>query len=158
MRGSCAGASGITDIPMQLVIGACVIAFAAPIFYSAYGDISENLATQRVERSIQDLMEVMELVLSGDDGSRMRSSFSIEGSGSCSIDVLKIGGPLDESPDKYIIEYSLSTGISKKFSLDPPFAMTGPSMEGLELGNGDHDLWVELMDREGSSYLLISSG
>ena len=156
MRGWCADTGGVAELPMQLMIGACILAFAAPIFYSAYGDLSENITSGRMEGEIDRMIEVMEQVLSGDAGSRMTIEISLEGTGSCNLEEFMIGGEPGSSR-RYIISYSLSSGYQRKFSLDPPFPITGPKEEGLKLGTGDHKLTIEnVEDDDRGGYLLVS--
>jgi len=52
MRGSSAGAMGISDMPVQLLIGAVILSLSAPLFASAYEDLSENIADQEAGRAV----------------------------------------------------------------------------------------------------------
>jgi hypothetical protein len=140
---------------MQLLIGACVIAFCTPIFHSSLEDFSENLARDKMDREIEGLLEVMNRVLSGDTGSRLDYHISVDGAGICGISKLRIGGPLLEGSERYLISYDMSPGPERKFTLDPPFPITSESNTTLELEKGCYRLWVELENNGEMEYLSV---
>ena len=143
MRGSSAGAMGISDMPMQLLIGAVILSLSAPLFASAYEDLSENIADQEAGRAVSSLIDTMETVLSGDEGSRLRITIELSGFGSCSFERMFIGGPLDEGSDMYILGYELGTGLSRSYSLKPPYPVTSADGRTLILTAGTHTISVE---------------
>ena len=155
MRDSSASASGISDLPMQILIGACIIAFAAPIFYSAYDDISSNVTENRIEEELNVLLETMELVLAGDFGTTIEINLDLKGFGSVSIDKISIGGPLDDSPERFVLSYALSNGYGKKFTLDPPYPIVSSENSTLELNSGSFDLKVTNERNEMENHILV---
>ena len=133
-----------------------MMSLTVPIFFSAYGDLSEDLTEGVVTRSIERMISAMEDVLSGDLGSVSYLDIDLDGFGSCSMDELNIGGPLSEGVDRYLIQYSLTTGSTGKFSLDPPFPITSEDGFGLTIGGGSYRIRIRRSMDDGQDHLVVS--
>jgi hypothetical protein len=140
---------------MQLLIGACLMAVSLPVFHSAYEDLSEELTVNDMDRSMSSLVSSMNEVLSGDNGSVMGLEMEISGFGSCKVQKVVIGGKLDGDPDEYLMTYSLSTGYSARFALDPPYPISSPEGTSLELPPGTHQLSMRKVESGNIGYLEI---
>lgn len=155
MRGASVSDFGISDIPMQLLIGACLITFAAPIFMSAYGDLSEHLTDEMIREEIDGIMIAMEEVLSGEAGSRKVIDVDLIGFGSCNLEFLAIGGDNSEGSDVYLIRYDLSTGLSRHVSLDPPFPIWARDGGSFRIGPGEYTIGISRQNDDGRDHLEI---
>lgn len=156
MRDMSASNLGISDLPMQLLIGACIISFASPIFYSAYGDISSSMTEASVENVIMEMLDKMELLLAGDHGSRTSMDLDLQGFGNVGIDRVSIGGPLKGGGQRFIISYVLTDGSRGMFSLDPPYPISSADNSTLTLSFGDHDLVMINMDSGIEDHIRVS--
>jgi hypothetical protein len=155
MRDSSATDMGISDIPMQLLIGACVIAFAAPIFYSAYDDLSSTITISEVADELSELLDSMELLISADPGSRLQVELEFKGFGSVNVEEVSIGGPLAFGPERFLIEYRLSDGYFEKFTLDPPFPIVTVDNSTMSLSEGKHELMITYVDSNIEDHIRI---
>jgi len=155
MRDSSASNWGVSDIPMQLLIGACIISFAVPIVYSAYDDLSSRMTEASIEREIKEIMEKMEILLSADHGSRSTMNLDLDGFGTVSLESLKIGGALGYDPNRFLISYSLTDGTGGKITLDPPYPMTSIDNSTLELSSGTYELVITNVGSQFEDHLLV---
>jgi len=144
MRGSSVSDSGMSDIPVRLMIAAVLTSLAVPAMWGAYGDLSRNMTESEVEGDIMDLLHVVEDVINSGPGSTMEIDIELRSWGTCRLDNVVIGGFLNGSgPDRYLARYALDGEKGGFLSLDPPLAMTLASGEGsLELSEGNHRIRV----------------
>ncbi|MGA1848748.1 MAG: hypothetical protein ACMUHB_05340 [Thermoplasmatota archaeon] len=140
MRGSSASTSGISDMPVRLIMAAVITSIALPVIWGAYSDLSTTMTVSGIEHEIGELLLSIEEVVNGGVGSTIEIDLEFRSWGLCNIDKVTIGGDLnDTGPDRYLARYSIDGGRGSFLSLDPPLAMTLASGEGsLELSEGSH--------------------
>ncbi|MEA3559252.1 MAG: hypothetical protein U9R75_08375 [Candidatus Thermoplasmatota archaeon] len=157
MRVSSAGDHGVSDIPMRLLMAAVIMSMSFPVFWGAYDSLSEKMTVSSVERELGNLLEVVDDVMSGGEGSTLDVSISLSSWGSSTLEYVRVGGPSDNNDSStFKAEYSIS-GYGRSFlALDPPIRMRTPDGYDLELQEGDHDLKIVNTIVRGSPVAEIS--
>jgi len=158
MRRLSADAAGVMDMPMRLLIASVLTAMILPIFYSAYEDLSITRTEEELLEEIDGLLINARTLLEGGEGSRIETEFNVMGS--MNSDPLKviIGGPIqgDERWTSYTVGYSISGGSYRYVVSKPPVQITGNSMDGLSLSEGDHRLIMVHSVINGTHLIIVS--
>lgn len=139
MRGVSATSSGVSDIPMRLMIAAVITSIAIPAFWSAYDDLSSNITIKDVESDLRAVLRSIDKVMSGGVGSTLEVDMEIDAWGSSNIEEILIGGSLrnGSDPSRYMITYEIRGRGRSILTLDPPVAMGDlENEEGVRLGEG----------------------
>jgi hypothetical protein len=143
MRGMSAATLGIADLPMRLLVAAIVTSVAVPVLWSSYSDLSTTMTERYIEKEIRDMFEVVQEVMDGGYGTRVKFTIELETWGGADLEHFTIGSSSEDpgNKDRYIVSYKIE-GYGRGFmSLDPPVALV--SLEGIGLSAGHHELWLE---------------
>ncbi|MFW3147113.1 MAG: hypothetical protein ACMUIE_09920 [Thermoplasmatota archaeon] len=144
MRGMSAESSGIADLPMRLLITAVLMSLSVPILWGAYQDLSTTMTVSEIEERARELLDTIEILVSGGEGSSVRKEVRLRSYGSSSIEEMRIGSPLgSDSVEGYAVVYVVSGHGRSILALDPPVRMI----------SDDHGRGMVL--HEGISYLEL---
>lgn len=137
--------SGMTDVPMRLMIAAVLTALMVPLVMGAYEDLSRTVAQDRALAEMARIARAGRAVMDGDVGSCVSLTIDVRGFGSVQLEKGTIGATLMDGPtaEAYTIVFDMGSLGEVSTVPEPLMAMTGPDgSSGLTITEGENHLTV----------------
>lgn len=142
MRGASANCSGVSEIPMRLLIAAVLMSMAVPIFWGAYQDLSTTMTVSEIGEKAKDILDTVEALVSGGEGSTVRREVHLRSYGSSALEEMLVGSPPgSDRTESYAVVFEVSGHGRSIVALDPPVRMiSDDGGNGLVLHEGRYEL------------------